>query len=185
VPGSRPSLDAGLSGKQRPDDPDLWGWEARDAERAYRHVADGQATDDAPVEPLRLTEAERGVLRQQAVRDLLYAIIIQVVVSLIIIMLAWAVSGRSAAGSAGIGAAAYVIPNALFAFRLILSVQKPGGANPATFLIGELLKIACAAVLIVVAAKVCREWLVWPAFLAGLIGALKSQWFAVAFSKKN
>ena len=145
-------------------------------------------TDDeaqAQVEPLRLTEAERAVLRQQAVRDLLYAIIIQVFVSVLIALLAWGVSGSAAAGSALAGALACVIPNALFAFRLMLSVHKPGGANPATFLIGEFLKIAVAAMLIVLAAKVCREWLVWPAFIAGLIGALKSQWIAIALGKKN
>jgi len=144
-------------------------------------------TDDeaqAQVEPLRLTEAERAVLRQQAVRDLLYAIIIQVFVSVLIALLAWGVSGSAAAGSALAGALACVIPNALFAFRLILSVQKPGGANPATFFFGEFFKIAVAVVFIVAAAKFGREWLVWPAFLAGLVCALKSQWLVLAFGKK-
>ncbi|ODS72190.1 MAG: hypothetical protein ABS43_18545 [Bordetella sp. SCN 67-23] len=136
------------------------------------------------VEPLRLTEAERTVLRQQAVRDLLRAIIVQIVVSIVVAVLAYAVSGSAAGLSALAGAAAYVIPNALFAFRLILSVQKPGGANPATFFFGEFFKIAVAVVFIVAAAKFGREWLVWPAFLAGLVCALKSQWLVLAFGKK-
>ncbi|MDX3906273.1 MAG: ATP synthase subunit I [Pigmentiphaga sp.] len=157
-------------------EPDPWGWEARDAERLR---------SNEQVEPLRLTEAERIVLRQQAVRDLLRAIIVQVAVSVVIAGLAYAVSGSTAAGSALAGAAAYVIPNALFAFRLVLSVQKPEGANPATFFLGEFLKIAIAAALIVAAARFGREWLVWPAFLAGLVCALKSQWLVLAFGKKD
>ncbi|WP_130356196.1 ATP synthase subunit I [Pigmentiphaga kullae] len=156
-------------------EPDPWGWEARDAERLR---------SNEQVEPLRLTEAERTVLRRQAVRDLLHAIIVQIAVSIVVAVLAYAVSGSAAGLSALAGAAAYVIPNALFAFRLILSVQKPGGANPATFFFGEFFKIAVAVVFIVAAAKFGREWLVWPAFLAGLVCALKSQWLVLAFGKK-
>lgn len=155
-------------------EPDPWGWEAREAERLR---------SNEQVEPLRLTEAERVALRRQAVRDLLRAIIIQVVVSVVVAALAYAVSGSTAGVSALVGAAAYAIPNALFAFRLILSAQKPGGANPATFFFGEFFKIAVAVVFIVAAAKFGREWLVWPAFLAGLVCALKSQWLVLAFGK--
>jgi ATP synthase protein I len=115
---------------------------------------------------------------------LLHAIIVQVAVSIVVAVLAYVVSGSAAGLSALAGAAAYVIPNALFAFRLILSVQKPGGANPATFFFGEFFKIAVAVVFIVAAAKFGREWLVWPAFLAGLVCALKSQWLVLAFGKK-
>jgi len=167
---------SGVRDQREAGEPDPWGWEARDAERLR---------SNEQVEPLRLTEAERIVLRQRAVRDLLHAIIIQVAVSVVVAVLAYAVSGSAAGGSALVGAAAYVIPNALFAFRLILSVHKPGGANPATFFFGEFLKIAIAAVFIVAAAKFGREWLVWPAFLAGLVCALKSQWLVLAFGKKE
>lgn len=162
-------------GHREAGEPDPWGWEARDAERLR---------SNEQVEPLRLTEAERTILRRQAVRDLLHAIIVQVAVSIVVAVLAYVVSGSAAGLSALAGAAAYVIPNALFAFRLILSVQKPGGANPATFFFGEFFKIAVAVVFIVAAAKFGREWLVWPAFLAGLVCALKSQWLVLAFGKK-
>lgn len=105
-------------------EPDPWGWEARDAERLR---------SNEQIEPLRLTEAERMVLRRQAVRDLLRAIIVQIAVSIVVAVLAYAVSGSAAGLSALAGAAAYVIPNALFAFRLILSVQKPGEQTPQRF----------------------------------------------------
>ena len=177
--GHRPARVApscGVESSRQADEPDLWGWEARDAERLR---------SNEPVEPIRLTEAERIALRQQAVRGLLHAIIVQVAVSLVVAVLAYAVSGSAAGGSALAGAAACAIPNALFAFTLVSSVHKPGGANPATFFFGEFFKIAIAAVFIVAVAKFGREWLVWPAFLAGLVCALKSQWLALAFGKKN
>lgn len=118
-------------------------------------------------------------------RGLLRTVAIQFFASLAVALLAFVVSGSAAGVSAAVGAMAYIIPNALFAFKLVLSVNKPGGVSPTTFFLGEFLKIAIAALLLVGAASLGREFLVWPAFLAGLVCALKSQWLALAFGKKN
>ncbi|GAA4333459.1 hypothetical protein GCM10023144_24760 [Pigmentiphaga soli] len=149
---------------------------------------DGSSQDgyfDEPVEPVRYTETERALLRQRAMRGLLRTIVVQFAVSIAVAVVAFAVSGSAAGLSALLGAAAYVFPNALFAFRLILSVHKPDGATPATFFLGQLLKILIAGLLIVAVARLGREFLVWPAFLAGLVCALKSQWLVLAFGAKD
>lgn len=135
--------------------------------------------------PVQLSAAELESLSRAAVRGLLSAVATQVAVSIAVAVVAFAVSGGAAGVSALVGAAAYAIPNALFAFRLILSVHKPGGANPVTFFLGEFFKIAFAGLLIFVAASLGREMLVWPAFLVGLVCALKSQWLALAFGRKQ
>ena len=136
-------------------------------------------------EPVRFTESERAAQRKAAIRGLFNAVAVQMAVSIAVALVALVVAGASAGVSALIGAAVYAIPNALFAFRLIVSVNKPGGANPVTFFLGEFFKIAFAGLLIVAAASVGHEVLVWPAFLAGLIFALKSQWLALAFGRKD
>ena len=136
-------------------------------------------------EPVRFTESERAAQRKAAIRGLFNAVAVQMAVSIAVALVALVVAGASAGVSALIGAAVYAIPNALFAFRLIVSVNKPGGANPVTFFLGEFFKIAFAGLLIVAAASVGHEVLVWPAFLAGLIFALKSQWLALAFGRRD
>jgi ATP synthase protein I len=140
---------------------------------------------DQPIQPLRLTEAERLVSSRRAMRDLLRTIVIQVVSSIAVAVLAFAVSGSAAGVSALMGAATYILPNALFAFMLILSVHKTGGTPPARFFLGQVLKIGIAALLLIATASLGREFLVWPAFLAGLVCALKSQLLTLAFGKKD
>jgi ATP synthase protein I len=151
-------------------------------------LAGGTAAAGRPAdvsEPIRLTESEHAAQRKAAIRGLFNAVVVQMAVSITVALVALVVAGAAAGVSALIGAAVYAIPNALFAFRLIVSVNKPGGANPVTFFLGEFFKIAFAGLLIVAAASVGHEVLVWPAFLAGLIFALKSQWLALAFGRKD
>ena len=182
-----------------PDEVDArWPPSWKDEESANARLASNKASAQSPaagnpasgpgpdaIEPVRFTESERAAQRKAAIRGLFNAVAVQMAVSIAVALVALVVAGAGAGVSALIGAAVYAIPNALFAFRLIVSVNKPGGANPVTFFLGEFFKIAFAGLLIVAAASVGHEVLVWPAFLAGLIFALKSQWLALAFGRKD
>jgi F0F1-type ATP synthase assembly protein I len=81
------------------------------------------------------------------------------------------------------GSLAYVLPNTLFALTLMLK-SRVQGANPVSFIFGELLKIGgCLAILglcIAVLPKFISP-IVWPALIAGLIVAVQSQFLALVF----
>jgi ATP synthase protein I len=75
--------------------------------------------------------------------------------------------------SAVLGGLCCVVPNALFALRLFASAQKPGGANPMSFFIGEFIKIALTLAFLGATAWLYRD-LNWLALICGFIVALKS-----------
>lgn len=81
--------------------------------------------------------------------------------------------GKHAFFSALLGGLCCVVPNGLFALRLFASAQKPGGANPMSFFIGEFIKIALTIALLGAVAWLYRD-LNWLALIAGFIVALKS-----------
>lgn len=83
------------------------------------------------------------------------------------------VGGRTAAWSALLGGASCVVPNAIFAIRLFAGTQKPGGASPATFFVGEFIKIFVTIALMGAVVWLYRD-LNWLAFLVGVIAVLKS-----------
>ena len=87
--------------------------------------------------------------------------------------LAALLGGKAAMFSAVIGGICCVVPNGLFAARLFSGMNKPGGANPATFFVGEFIKIALTFALFGAAAWLYRD-MNWLAFVAGFIVALKS-----------
>jgi ATP synthase protein I len=87
--------------------------------------------------------------------------------------------GAAAAVSSLLGGAAYAVPNTLFALTLMLK-SRVQGANPVSFVLGELLKIGgCLAILGLCIAYVSP--LVWPALIAGLIMAVQAQFLALVF----
>lgn len=141
---------------------------------------DDDAEDTAPqyVVPTaeQLAELNRGALR-----ILVRSIVAQVVAGLVVAVLAWAVAGVAAGVSALAGAATCAIPGALFALRLLIGMAKPGGANPATFFLGEFLKLASTALLLWLVVRLGQDDLVWPALIAGLIVALKSHYWLLLF----
>ena len=81
--------------------------------------------------------------------------------------------GWPAAVSAMLGGFCCVVPNGLFALRLFANAQKPGGANPMTFMVGEFIKIALTLTLLGVTAWLYHD-LNWLALICGFIVALKS-----------
>lgn len=124
----------------------------------------------------QLAELNRGALR-----TLVRSVVAQVVAGIVVAMIAWAVAGGAAGVSALAGAAACAIPSALFALRLLMGMARPGGANPATFFLGEFLKLGSTALLLWLVVRLGQDDLVWPALIAGLIVALKSHYWLLLF----
>lgn len=79
--------------------------------------------------------------------------------------------------SAGLGGAAVVLPNLLFALSLWAAAQS-GRASVAGFLVGEFIKVTVTLALLVIVAGVYRD-LNWLALLAGLLVALKANLFVI------
>ncbi|CAM3594714.1 Putative ATP synthase F0, I subunit [Bordetella flabilis] len=71
------------------------------------------------------------------------------------------------------GAGAYLVPNTLFALRLLLDAHRPGQANPFTFFLGEAFKLGMTVLLLWLAVYLGGEHIVWPAMLIGLVCVLK------------
>ena len=88
-------------------------------------------------------------------------------------IIAGLIGGVPAMISAVLGGLCCVVPNALFALRLFAGAQKPGGANPMTFFIGEFIKIGLTVALLGVTAWLYHD-LSWLALIAGFVVALKS-----------
>ena len=104
---------------------------------------------------------------------MLRIILLQLLTTVIAALVAWMLVGLPALWSALLGGVCCVVPNALFALRLHVSAQKPGGTNPMTFFFGEFIKIATTFALMG-----AIVWLYhgvhWLAFLLSFIVVLKS-----------
>lgn len=100
-------------------------------------------------------------------------VLLQLAATLIVALIAGLLSGMPALYSALLGGLCCVVPNGLFAWRLFVGAHKPGGANPMTFFIGELIKIALTVALLGAVAWLYRD-LNWLALIAAFIVVLKS-----------
>ncbi|RJX33586.1 MAG: ATP synthase subunit I [Oxalobacter sp.] len=98
---------------------------------------------------------------------------LQLLATIVVALLAVILAGGVAGVSVLLGGLSCMLPNALFAMRLFMNERKPGGASPTTFFIWEFVKIG-----LTMSAMVAVGWLyediVWPAFIVGVIVALKS-----------
>lgn len=103
---------------------------------------------------------------------MLRLVLIQLACTLVAAVVAGLVGGVSAFLSAVFGGLCCVVPNALFALRLFVGAQT-GKANPATFFIGEFVKIALTIMLLGMVVWLYRD-LNWLALIAAFIVALKS-----------
>jgi len=124
-------------------------------------------------EKIALTLAERQQIDKRARRDLVDAVVAQMLLGLLVAVLWWAVAGGSAATSSLAGTGAYLLPNAAFALRLWLSTYRPGGASPELFFVGEFLKLIATGFLLWLVASIGGDQVQWPAVLVGLVAALK------------
>jgi len=89
-----------------------------------------------------------------------------------VVLVAGVVAGLAGLASALIGALAYLVPNAIFAIRLLLGLGNAGQANVLTFFVGEFAKLALVVAVLMSAGWLAGAWLVWPALLLGLIGVV-------------
>jgi ATP synthase protein I len=122
---------------------------------------------------LVLSDADRVALDARASRELLLAVAAQAAAGLVAATIAGIVAGTAAGLSALLGAAAYWLPNALFALRLLVNVARPGRANPYVFFFGELTKLLLSGLLLGLLIWLGRSWLVPAALLAGLLLTMK------------
>ena len=100
------------------------------------------------------------------------AVFHQSVATLLAAGLAGFLAGWHGAASAGLGGAAIVVPNLMFALSL-WGAAKSGRASVARFFVGEMIKVAATLALLAIVAGAYRE-LNWLALLAGLFLALKA-----------
>jgi ATP synthase protein I len=105
------------------------------------------------------------------------AVFHQSIATLIAAGLAWLWVGLHGAVSAGLGGAAIVIPNLLFALSL-WAAARSGRVSVAGFFVGEFIKVAATLALLVIVAGAYRD-LHWLALLAGLVLALKANLLAI------
>ncbi|GAB2886399.1 ATP synthase subunit I [Paralcaligenes sp. KSB-10] len=122
---------------------------------------------------LELSEADRAALVTGAGRGVVRALMAQLAMGGFGALLSWVVAGSAAGLSALMGAGAYFVPNVLFAVRVLLGLYGPGKPSELTFFLGEAFKLASTLLLLGLAVHLTRGWLVWPAFLLGLLCVLK------------
>ena len=133
--------------------------------------------------PIVLTDEERARISQRASKGLVEALVAQASMAFFAIVLSGMVAGVDAALSALVGAAAYFIPNALFALRLLAGILGPVKSGPVAFFWGEAFKLGAATLILGLAAWNGEGWLVWPALLLGLLCVLKGYVLLLAFRR--
>ncbi|MBC7501213.1 MAG: ATP synthase subunit I [Herminiimonas sp.] len=104
---------------------------------------------------------------------MLHVVLLQLAATVITAAIAGLIAGVPALLSALLGGLCCVLPNGLFALRLFIGAQTPGGASPMTFFIGEFAKIALTIALLGAVVWLYRD-LNWLALIAAFIVALKS-----------
>lgn len=132
---------------------------------------DGGSPDEAG--PLVLGDAERALIARRSRIGLFRALAAQAFTGMLVVLGAWGIAGKDAGASALIGAAAYFVPNALFAMRLLLGYFGPKRPGSLAFFWGEFLKLLVVAGVVVLVAWQWGSWLNWLAFLLGLLGVMK------------
>lgn len=140
------------------------------------------AKRDAEVK-LVLTPEERARIARRAGSGIIRAIAAQAIMAVFAVVVSWLVAGPAAAASALVGAAAYFVPNALFALRLLLGIIGAAKTSPLAFFIGEAFKLSVAVAVLATAALTGKDWLVWPAMLFGLLCVLKGYVLLLVFRK--
>lgn len=133
--------------------------------------------------PIVLTDEERARIGRRASQGLVSALVAQAGMALFAVVLSGLLAGSNAALSAFVGAAAYFVPNSLFALRLLVGMFGQVQAGPVAFFWGEAFKLGTATLILGLAAWKGENWLVWPALLFGLLCVLKGYVLLLAFRK--
>ncbi len=132
----------------------------------------GDGASDS-TEALVLSDQDRAAIARRSRVGLFRALAAQAFTGMLVVLGAWGIAGKDAGASALIGAAAYFVPNSLFALRLLLGYFGPKRPGSLAFFWGEALKLTVAGGVVVLVAWHWAGWLVWPAFLLGLLGIMK------------
>jgi ATP synthase protein I len=112
-------------------------------------------------------------------------VIVQAAAGLICAAVVLGVTQRSAAAwSALYGAAAVVVPAALFARGMTRNLAGNAGTAIAGFMFWEMVKIGVAVALLVAAPRVVQG-LSWPALLVAMIVCLKVNWLALLWRRRG
>ena len=112
------------------------------------------------------------------------AVGLQWAIVLVLTGVAWWLAGAKSAISVLAGGGAVALPNTLLALSLWLRVCLAGSLSAATFLFGEVVKIALTMALLILAAIKLSSSLVWLALIIGVVGALKAQWLGLWITRK-
>ncbi len=131
--------------------------------------------------PVVLTDDDRARINSRARYELVQLVSAQAVMGIVVALISWMISGGAAGISALAGAGCYLIPNLLFALRLLLASHRPNGSGPWLFILGEMLKIGATIGLLWLVAQVGGDQVRWLAVLAGLIAVLKGYVLMLAF----
>jgi F0F1-type ATP synthase assembly protein I len=94
-----------------------------------------------------------------------------------------ALGGRDSALSFLVGGASVTVPNAILGAYLWLKSGRAGALSAATFLVGEMIKLAGTVTVLYLAVRVLGTTTVWLALVAGILVALKGQWLAVWYTR--
>ena len=97
----------------------------------------------------------------------------------------WLVAGKSPAASCLLGALAVLLPNLLVGGMLWLRVTVAGQVGMGALLAGEGAKLLLIFSGLYGAVRLMESELAWPAFIIGILAALKAQWLALWFTREN
>ena len=138
-----------------------------------------QARDDEVIKPLSRSEAQ--ALRVQNPTLSPWVVLAgQAGTGFLVAVAAWLLMGRANIGwSALYGAAAVVVPGALFARGLMSKVSSINPAAAVTgFFLWEMVKIGLVLAMLFAAPKLVPD-LSWPAMLVGLVVTMKVVWLVL------
>ena len=134
---------------------------------------------------ITLTAEQARVLRaSQPLLSVWRVVAAQALIGLLLALLVWLVTGRMAAVySAVYGAAAVIVPAALFARGLTSQASSMNaGAAVFGFFLWEMVKIGLTVAMLIAAPRLVNE-LSWPAMLVGLVVTMKVYWLALGLRR--
>lgn len=122
-------------------------------------------------ETVHIDESVQALLRQRSFEQLVRLVWIQMALVAITAILAWLLADTRSALSALAGGLVYFIPSVLVVFNLLFKLRLGRLGTLNVFLL-EAFKIALSIGLMLVVILQAGAYLVWPAFLIGLIVVL-------------
>lgn len=141
--------------------------------------------EEAPDDFQPLTAEQARLLRaSQPLLSVWRVVAAQALIGLLLALLVWLVTGRMAAVySAVYGAAAVIVPAALFARGLTSQASSMNaGAAVFGFFLWEMVKIGLTVAMLIAAPRLVNE-LSWPAMLVGLVVTMKVYWLALGLRR--